>query len=192
LGCGSIGGYFQNQQTNTDFDWPTTKAGAEVIGRRCASCHKGNDLLPTSLSDERGLSFWRFSMDDPRLKLSRHSVFNLTRPDKSLLLLAPLASRSGGLELCRNPRGERAAVFSTPDDPDYRTLLAMAAAGREKLAVLKRFDMPGFLPRPEYLREMRHYGTLPVNHADDAPVDPYLLDQAYWRSLWYQPRKDLP
>jgi hypothetical protein len=192
LGCGSIGGYFQNQQTNTDFDWPTTKAGAEVIGRRCASCHKGNNLLPTSLSDERGLSFWRFRMDDPRLKLSRHIVFNLSRPDKSLLLLAPLAERSGGLELCRNERGEPAAVFSTSDDPDYRTLLAMAAAGQEKLAVLKRFDMPGFLPRPEYLREMRHYGILPLNHVDDAPVDPYLLDQAYWRSLWYQPRKDLP
>ena len=187
LGCGSIGGYFQNQPTNTDLDWPTTKAGAEVIGRRCASCHKGNEVLPRSLSDERGLSFWRFSMDDPRLKLSRHIVFNVSRPEKSLLVLAPLAESAGGLGLCRADGAEPGAVFASADDPDYRTLRAMVAAGKENLATIKRFDMPGFQPRPEYLREMRHYGLLPADHADDLPVDPYALDRAYWRSLWHQP-----
>lgn len=187
LGCGSIGGYFENQPTNTDVDWPTTKAGAEVIRRRCASCHQGNDVLPQSLSDERGVSFWRFRIDDPRLKLSRHIVFNLTQPEHSLLLLAPLAEPAGGLGLCRTAQGAPAAVFPNPDDPDYQTLLAMVAAGQKNLATIKRFDMPGFQPRPEYLREMRHYGVLPPDHADDTPVDPYALDQAYWRSLWYRP-----
>jgi len=42
LGCGSIGGYAANQPVNTDRDWPTTVAGAEVIGRRCATCHQGD------------------------------------------------------------------------------------------------------------------------------------------------------
>ena len=63
----------------------------------------------------------------------------------------------------------------------------MVAAGQKNLATIKRFDMPGFQPRPEYLREMRHYSVLPPDHADDTPVDPYALDQAYWRSLWYRP-----
>ncbi|MCB1127463.1 MAG: PD40 domain-containing protein, partial [Verrucomicrobiae bacterium] len=91
LGSGSIGGYSENNLVHTDFDWPTTEAGAEVIDRRCAGCHQGIRVLPKALSDEIGLSFWRFDMNDPRLARSRHIVFNLSRPEKSLLLLAPLA-----------------------------------------------------------------------------------------------------
>ena len=188
LGCGSIGGYIQNAQINTDLDWPTTKAGAEVIGRRCASCHQDANVLPRSLSDERGLSFWRFSLDDPLLKMSRHIVFNLTRPEKSLLLLAPLAESAGGFGLCRDKEGEAASVFADADDADYRALLEFVAAGKRNLETIKRFDMPGFRPRPQYLREMRRYGVLRAGHADDAPVDVYDVDRRYWESLWYAPR----
>jgi len=186
LGCGSIGGYEQNSLVNTDTDWPTTKAGAEVIRRRCASCHQGNDVLPKSMSDERGISFWRFDVNDPRLKLSRHIVFNLSRPEKSLLVLAPLAEKAGGLGLCRDKQGEAVTVFTDTSDPDYGTLLAMAAAGKQNLAEIKRFDMPGFRTRPQYLREMRRYGILPADHPDDAEVDVYALDHKYWKSLWYR------
>ncbi len=186
LGCGSVGGYHQNQLVNTDFDWPTTKAGAEVIKRRCASCHSENDVLPLSISDERGVSFWRFDLDDPRLKLSRHIAFNLSRPDKSLLVLAPLADKAGGLGLCRDDQGTPATVFADTNDPDYQKLVEMAAAGKDNLDAIKRFDMPDFQPRPQYLREMRRYGVLEPDHPDDAPVDPYELDQRYWESLWYR------
>ena len=65
LGCGSIGGYLENNQVHADWDWPTTRAGAEVIARRCASCHQGDRALPRSLSDERDVSFWRFDLNDP-------------------------------------------------------------------------------------------------------------------------------
>jgi len=186
LGCGSIGGYLQNRLVNTDNDWPTTAAGAEVIKRRCASCHQGSNILPKSLCDERGVSFWRFNIDDPRLKMSRHIVFNLTQPEKSLLVLAPLSEQAGGLDLCRTADDKPAAIFADTSDPDYQTLVAMAAAGKENLDGIKRFDMPGFRPMPQYLREMRKYGILPSDHPDDAPVDPYQLDQEYWKSLWHK------
>lgn len=189
LGGGSVGGYAQNQMVNTDLDWPTTKVGAEVIGRRCASCHKDVDILPRSLSDERGLSFWRFSVDDPRLKLSRHIVFNLTRPEKSLLLLAPLDRQAGGLGLCRDGQGDATTIFGDKTDPDYQKLLAMVGAGKQNLETIKRFDMPGFQPPKPYLREMKNYGILPLDHPDDAPVDPYNLDALYWESLWYRARE---
>jgi hypothetical protein len=188
LGCGSIGGYAQNQLVNADFDWPTTKAGAGVIQRRCASCHRDNDVLPQSMSDERGISFWRFDVNDPRLKLSRHIVFNLSRPEKSLLLLAPLSQQAGGMDLCRG--SQPASVFADTDDADYQKLLAMVVAGKDNLETIKRFDMAGFQPRPAYLREMRRYGVLAEDHPDHAPVDPYELDERYWRSLWYRaPRR---
>jgi len=186
LGCGSIGGYQQNSLINTDFNWPTTKAGAEVIQRRCASCHQKNDTLPKSMSDERGISFWRFNINDERLQFSRHIMFNLSRPEKSLLVLAPLAEKSGGFALCRDAQDKPALVFADTADPDYRTLVAMATAGKENLATVKRFDMPGFRARPQYLREMKRYGVLSADHPDDAEIDLYSLDQKYWKSLWYR------
>ncbi len=183
LGCGSIGGYVQNRLVNTDNSWPTTQAGAKVVDSRCASCHTGNNTLPKSLSDERGISFWRFSVTDPRLKMSRHIVFNLSRPDKSLMLLAPLSKEAGGFGLCQKPDGKQANVFADTKDEGYVALLRMAEAGKENLETIKRFDMPGFKPREEYLREMKRYGVL---SPDATQVDPYELDQQYWRTLWNQ------
>jgi hypothetical protein len=188
LGCGSIGGYARNRQVHTDLDWPTTRAGADVIQRRCASCHHGSRRLPRAISDELGISFWRFSLDDPRLQMSRHRVFNLTRPEKSLLLLAPLDEAAGGLGLCRDAAGNVVRVFGDTGEPDYQTLRAMVDAGKQGLDTIKRFDMPGFRPRPEYLREMKRFGVLPADHPVDAPLDAYELDRRYWKSLWYRPQ----
>jgi hypothetical protein len=189
LGCGAIGGYHQNQQINVDTGWPTTRAAAQVIQQRCAACHQDANVLPQSMSDERGLSFWRFSVDDPLLKLSRHIVFNLTRPEKSLLLLAPLAKPAGGWGLCRDAQDQPANVFADAADPGYQTLLAMIEAGRKDLDSIKRFDMPGFQPMPQYVREMKRYGVLPPNAEITTSLDPYDLDRRYWASLWYRPKE---
>ncbi len=190
LGCGSIGGYVQNQLVNTDFDWPTTVAGAAVIKRRCASCHQRDRLLPLALSDERDVSFWRFSLDDPRLKFARHIVFNLTHPEKSLMLLAPLAKEAGGMGTCRASGKQSRAVFRSSSDPDYQVLLSMIQAGKDNLDQIKRFDMPGFRPMPQYLREMKRFGILPDDGSRDAQADGYVLDRKYWQSLWYRSRSD--
>jgi hypothetical protein len=189
LGTGMIGNYDENQQINLDADWPTTKAGGAVLARRCAGCHdQPGRLLPTSLSDERGVSFWQPQMGDPRLNTSRHIVFNLSQPEKSLLLLAPLAASAGGWSLCRDPKSNQPAnVFSDTTDADYRALLATCVAGRDQLARVKRFDMPGFQPRADWVRELKRYGILPATFQPGEPVDVYATEQRYWRSLWYQP-----
>jgi hypothetical protein len=188
LGTGMIGGYQQNNQNlENDKNWPATRDAQPVFVRRCAVCHTAAfKPLPRFLSDENGLSFWDPKMDDPKLLLSRHAVFNLTRPEKSLYLRAPLARTAGGLGLCTNATGT--AVFAAADDPDARALFAMIDAGRSRLDAIKRFDMPGFRPRIEYLREMKRYGVLPETF-DDAgtPVDPYALDRRYWDSFIYRP-----
>ena len=187
LGCGSIGGYVYNRPINADSDWPTTKAGAEVIRRRCASCHQGSLALPLSITDDQGISdsHGPFRLDDPRLKRSRHIVFNLTRPEQSLLMLAPLAKSAGGLELCRDKQSQAKVVFADTNDEDYQKLLGMTAAGKENLEAVKRFDMPSFHPPPEYVREMKRYGILPADLPIDAPIDVYKTDRAYWRSHWH-------
>jgi len=190
LGSGMLGNYDENNQINLDGDWPATKAGAEVIRNRCAACHdKPSRLLPQSLADERGVSFWQPSMDDPRLLTSRHIVFNLSRPEKSLLLLAPLAEAAGGWGLCRDPKTDKSAtVFADTTDPGYQKLLAMVQAGKEFLEKQDpRFDMPQFRPRVDWVREMKRYGVLPKDLPAEAPVDVYVTERKYWESLWYQP-----
>jgi hypothetical protein len=181
LGNGMIGGYYENRQVNTDWEWPTTIAAGEVIERRCLGCHTGNIIVPRNLSDEREVSFWRPDPDDPRLRLSRHLVFNLTRPEKSLMLLAPLAREAGGYGACEG------TVFADQDDPDYHKILAMCRAGQAHLAEVKRFDMPGFTPPDPYVREMKRYGILARDVRDAVTIDGYRTDREYWRSLWYQP-----
>ncbi len=189
LGTGMIGGYAENQQVDLDVDWPETKAAAAVLERRCAGCHQEpGRLLPRSLSDERGLSFWQPSMSDPRLNTSRHIVFNLSRPEKSLILLAPLAKADGGWGLCRHPDSREAAqVFKDREDADYRVLLGWCEAGRNRLERGGRFDMPGFRPRPDWVREMKRYGVLDPGADPGAPMDVYAVERRYWESLWYRP-----
>ena len=92
-----IGGYAENTPVDTDDDWPAKRAAGEAIARRGAACpaEKGR-RWPLGLADERGVPFWRPDWDDPRPITSRHIVFNLSRPEKSLMLLAPLAESAGG------------------------------------------------------------------------------------------------
>ena len=64
----------------------------------------------------------------------------------------------------------------------------MIAAGRGKLNEIKRFDMPGFRPRMEYLSEMKRYGLLPpAFDVEKDNVDPYEMDRRYWDSFIYRP-----
>lgn len=173
LGSGMIGGYGENKQDQSDRRWPSTIAAAEAIRRRCGRCHNKSLPLPRALSEGH----------------LRHLVFNLTRPRKSLILLAPLSSEAGGYGLCRR-RGkpdETVTVFADANDPDYQKILALCSAGKKHLEHIKRFDMPGFRPLPSYVREMKRYGILPKDLAADADIDVYATDRAYWRSLWYKP-----
>jgi hypothetical protein len=183
LGCGSIGGYFQNKQVmNNDRKRAKSMAAQAVIAKRCDSCHSGGMRLPHYLSDENGISFWTPNWNDPRLKKwHRHLLFNLSRPEKSLFLKAPLAKEAGGFGMGKDGK----AVFKSTDDPDYKILLAMIQDGKDVLEKVKRFDMKGFRPPKPYLREMMRYGVLPATFdIDNEPVDPYALDRRYWALDW--------
>jgi hypothetical protein len=119
---------------------------------------------------------------------SRHLVYNLSRPEKSLILLAPLAEAAAGFGLCRDPATRQpATVFASTTDPDYQKLLALCVSGKARLDEIRRFDMPGFRPPKEWVREMKRYGLLPADVESAAPVNVYAAEQNYWRSLWPMP-----
>ena len=205
LGTGSVGDYGTARLTRPDLQWPSVRKAQAVLKRRCAGCHKGKTALPTSPSDNKRMVPWgegpmnalasgRSQRHNPAFRFNRHLLYNLSRPAKSLLLLAPLAPAAGGFGMSRvdqrgKPVGERHAVFESTDDADYQTLLAAIVDANEYVERVKRFDMPGFRPHPAYVREMQRFGILAKTLAPDAPVDPYAADRAYWRSLWYTPPK---
>ncbi len=174
---------------------------AEAFQRRCAACHRAEpapyvgmpkkalhykfgrrdppQVLSTGLSDFliiRRLAYFKFGEAPPA-----QSLCNLSRPEKSLLLRAPLSASSGGLGLCR---GE---TFADASDPDYQKILAAITAAGATLQQEKRFDMAGFRPNKYYLRLMQSYGILPAALAPDSPIDPYATDRAYWEYLWHHP-----
>ena len=188
LGCGFLDGIkgFNNVTVrspgyNGTASRPAAKAAVPVVKKRCTACH----ATPCSLADGKCIAFP--NKKDPRngrlSRMHRHYIFNLSRPEKSLFLMAALAKEAGGLGLCTNGLGK--AVFATKDDPDYRTMLAAIQDGKAMLDKESRFDRPDFQPNAEYLREMRRYGILPKDFdATKDRVDPYELDRKYWAIDW--------
>ena len=146
-----------------------------IIKRRCGVCHGRGGKAGAKRID------------------TGDSAYNLTEPGESLVLLAPLSKTAGGLDLCRAKgkaaRGTSQPVFADTRDADYGKLLSSIAAAKRQLDRIKRFDMPDFIPNAPYLREMRAYGILPSTF-DPAQgrIDPYRIDEAYWRSFWHRPK----
>ncbi|MGL6194480.1 MAG: hypothetical protein ACRC2T_06620 [Thermoguttaceae bacterium] len=180
LGCGMVGGYAQNSLDRIDLQWPEVQNAEKVMQNKCVSCHVNEKQLPLSPSDEIGGPPWEpLQPHDVRRRFSRQLVYNLSNPEKSLLLLAPLSKEAGGFESCGK------AVYANTDDSNYKTILAAIERTKKQLDEIKRFDMPGFQPRPQYIREMKRFGILPENFDPTEPVNTYELDRKYWESLWY-------
>lgn len=195
LGTGMIGGFEIVDRSirldRSDTEWPSVKASIEALQRRCGLCHREDKPLPLSPSHIAGPGSWGTAFsgtppwepltpNDVRRRWTRDLLYNLTRPEKSLLLQAPLARSAGGFQACGK------AVFADANDPDYRKILLAIEDANRKLDEIKRFDMPGFRPRWEYVREMKRYGILPADLPTGAPIDVYATERAYWQSLWYR------
>jgi len=173
-----------------------------TMEQRCGGCH--GTPAPETRRIGRGNLYFRFGRKGPHLPLVHEfldlqkirgsigyyqfgnarppqALCNLTRPEKSLLLRAPLAPTAGGLGWCA--RNE----FADTGDADYQLLLAAIVDASERLAETARFDMPGFRPNVYYLRRMQRYGILPPDHDLDGPIDFRAVERAYWQSFHYVP-----
>lgn len=201
IGTGQIGGCWGNNKYVRVMaqEWHSTGPAVDAVNRRCSSCH--GDSLPRHVTDTvKGLSFAdMLSWERPLSRFSRHRIFNLTRPELSLVLLAPLSRSAGGYAegepqpvLVKENRREapepvqHPVIFETTEDADYRKILAHVTAAGEKLNEIKRFDMPGFKPNEHYVREMKRYGVLPRSfdlERDD--IDVYSIDREYWKLFWH-------
>ena len=143
---------------------------------RCGDCHHSDKK--TKKGNPEQLAFRGIPVLHPSL------LYNLSRPDKSLILKAPLAKAAGGLGLCKE------ATFQEANDPLYKQLLTAIERTGHGLQTQKRFDMPGFRPNEHYIREMQRFGILPAELKPTDPIDVYATDRAYWRSFDFRPQTE--
>jgi len=205
LGTGQIGAWWHNNEPIREMAdaWPATAPAKDAVERRCAGCH-GN-MLPRFVTDQipvdeyGDLEGWQ----RPTSRFSRHTIYNLTQPEKSVVLMSPLAKTAGGYaegepekvtvkeDRAHAPKAvKHPVIFGSANDPDYRKILAHVRAAGQRLDEIKRFDMPGFKPNEQYGREMKRYGLLPAGFSlVKDPVDGYEMDRKYWQSLWWSPEE---
>jgi len=169
------------------------KAAEQTIERRCTGCHEGVRNLPRHPADwGQGTKLiqpqraWMIKKKDNRAvwRFQQHILYNLTNPEHSVQLLAPLAEDAGGYGACREPSGGVAAVFESREDPDYQLLLAAIRDAKALHDSDPRWDTPGWKAPPEYVREMKRHGILPESFDRDLhPLDPYETDRRYWHAV---------
>ncbi len=185
LGTGMIGTMTNNQPDLGPIENERWSSASKVINNDCRKCH--HELMP-HIGEEKNLTWWRSRVEvtsgrverqryEEAIRFSRHIIYNLTNPEASTILLAPLSTEAGGYGLCIGPSGR--PVFENTKDRRYMAIMEAVKHTASHLDAVKRFDMPGFIVRPDYYREMVRYGVidelLPIED-----VDPYIADSIYW------------
>ena len=122
----------------------------QALGERCFKCHREPSAPPgvpeggfTRFGKHGGR---RFDWSAPgAYDTSNAILINLTHPEQSRLLRAPLAKEAGGLGLHKD------APFRSTSDPAYQAALAVIRSWADELQRNPREDMPGSVPCPEYV-----------------------------------------
>ena len=170
-------------------EFDSIDAAETVIRNNCNSCHTGDNAIPLRPDDHEDFYGDNWSgIDDGKLEHPQRSkyatdlIYNFTNPDKSVLLLAPLAVSAGGYGKCTS---NGTSVFANTNNADYQTLLAAIEDCKTILNEKKRFDMTDFIPNRQWVREMKKYGLIPVDlNPYEDPVDPYEVEKEYYESMW--------
>lgn len=109
--------------------------------------------------------------------LHSEGIYNLSRPETSLALLAPLAEEAGGWGVCRDKSGK--PVFTTREDPLYRQIAECLQWASEQRVATN-------VPQECYFHELRIYGVLPSSFDPRSDsFDVHELDERYFRSFWH-------
>ena len=107
----------------------------DALGNDCRGCHAAGSPWSRRPRPAR-------SPICPRRM--RRPPINLTHPEESRILTAPLARAAGGLELCGKP------VWTGRDAPAYQAALRVIQGWHDDLVAHPREDMPGSVPCPAY------------------------------------------
>lgn len=185
----AVAGAVCNSSTKVEIGKPL----GQVVENRCLSCHGSAAKLGQRVEKMQVNPQYTSSPANPwmgRTNLPKHcwNLYNLSYPEKSMILLAALSKGAGGYGWCKEKDGQPAMVFSDTNDPDYQAILQAIQAAKTRQEKTGRFDMPGWHLPTYYAYWMKRFAILPESFdpAKDS-IDPYATDEVYWRSLWYHP-----
>jgi hypothetical protein len=106
-----------------------------ALGNRCQACHPGGFRIDPAAAP----------CQVPELPETLVTpILNLTHPEQSRILTAPLAQSAGGFQRCGQ------TVFADRQDAVYRAALRVIQGWHEELVTRPREDMPGFVPCDAY------------------------------------------
>jgi hypothetical protein len=160
-----------------------------VLNKNCSQCHgsgKKAAPLPLFVSDQERREFrkklniapYERIVREDDYRFSPHILLNMTRPEKSLLLLGPLSKDDGGWGSCEYN-------FEGTNDQNYRSLLDAIWRNKKRVDKKPRYGTPGFKPNVQYIREMKKYGVLsPEFDFNREHIDVFETDQKYWKIFW--------
>lgn len=155
------------------FYWPVINT--VPLLQRCGECHASEDTRAGRVQPWMGWNFpghhWEWG----------GTAVNLSNPELSFLLRAPLAKEAGGLGLCSR------IVFESTDDPVYQETLRAIQRTHRQLMEGKRFGMPGFRPNNDYIREMQRYGFVRKDLGPYELFDYRQAEREYFDSFFFDP-----
>ena len=153
-------------------DHPGRRRGDRAALRRAAT--RASNVLPKSLSRRTGHLVLAVRHRRPAAEAQpAHRVQPDAGPRNRCCCWPRWPKQAGGLGLCRDERGQAGRRLRRHRaTPTTRRCWPWSPPARRTSTQIKRFDMPGFRPRPDYLREMRRYGVLPADHPDDRRSTP--------------------
>lgn len=132
------------------------KEFAPAFKRRCYDCHKRTVDISDAWLGHTTVTVtskvWTdITLMDQGLQIENSVAtfgpeyrINLTHPEWSQMLTAPLAKEAGGLGFCKDASGK--PIFKDASDADYRAMLGALQKGKRMLELNPRVDM---LPRPD-------------------------------------------
>ena len=186
----NVGEYGKDTAFNF-FDKPYLPEPMESVAkRRCYSCHENMYKLGRLRREQRDCNKWTNGAPPEFLNNPNYSLtlYNLTDPDDSIFLRAPLDKSAGGYGWCKDKNGNPVSVFKDKSDPDYQLVRNEIVNTMERQKKYGRIEMPNYQPKPYYTHWMKRFGVLPKGYKDGDKVNFYDLDESYWKTFWWPPK----
>ncbi len=169
--------FFDVPQFRPDLDFPEYKGLTEVLGTRCAECHKEKSTLPKSVA------FAPIAAPTPDggakwTPFNTQNAYNFTRPERSAMLRFPLAKAKGGLA----GEGSHPIVFADVDDKDYVKMLTFIRACQHYLDTQSPPHLsPHFVPGKGYVHNLKKAGVIDPTLPPNSPLPAFETDEKYFR-----------
>ncbi len=114
------------------------------------------------------------------LKIPVEAIYNYIDPENSPALLVPLAKSAGGS--ASDDGKSHPVIFKDKNDPHYKNMLAGVKQVSKDLDEDNPFlTSKNFRPAFGYIKQMQKCKILPKNWNPKTPLDPYEIDNKYFR-----------